>query len=235
MLKEESTNSLNEGCLMCTWKEEEHCYDCEIKDQLDCRWEKNLLLRFYKGGSLAMISSALGLIIVGLFISWLPLFIYAGFWIFFFGFFEIRVLCSHCPYYSEEGKILHCLANHGTIKLWKYHPEPMKSWEKFGFLSGAMFFVLFPVLAEIYGIIRLIDQSSMQGILFGLIILTILSIFGGYLFFLVLVGKICPKCVNFSCPLNSVPKEIVDKYLERNPVMKEAWESNGYVLGKNIE
>ena len=56
---------------------------------------------------------------------------------------EIRVLCSHCPYYAEEGRILHCLANHGTIKLWKYHPEPMRFWEKLGFLGGIIFFLYF--------------------------------------------------------------------------------------------
>jgi hypothetical protein len=42
----------------------------------------------------------------------------------------------------------------------------------------------------------------------------------------------CSKCVNFSCPLNHVPKSMVDEYLERNPVMKEAWEKSGYKLGE---
>jgi hypothetical protein len=38
--------------------------------------------------------------------------------------------------------------------------------------------------------------------------------------------------VNFSCPLNDVPKEVVDAYLERNPVMQRAWEESGYRLGE---
>lgn len=41
----------------------------------------------------------------------------------------------------------------------------------------------------------------------------------------------CPKCVNFSCPFNTVPKTAVDEYLKRNPVMKEAWEKSAYKLG----
>lgn len=39
--------------------------------------------------------------------------------------------------------------------------------------------------------------------------------------------------VYFSCPLNKAPKEVVDSYLEKNPVMKEAWESSGCVVGKS--
>jgi len=42
--------------------------------------------------------------------------------------------------------------------------------------------------------------------------------------------QICPRCVNFSCPLNAVPKPIVDKYLSKNPVMRKAWEKHGYQL-----
>jgi hypothetical protein len=234
MAQKELKTDLGEGCLTCTWDDEARCYDCEIKDKLDCRWDKNLLMRFYKGGSIAMISGTVGLVIVGLFVSWIPLIIYAGFWIFFFGFFEIRVLCSHCPYYSEDGNILHCLANHGTIKLWKYNPRPMNLWEKLGFLGGALFFVVFPVIGEIYGVITILNRSVQEGLTISLGILIILSIFGGIYFFRVLVTRICPHCVNFSCPLNQVPKEIVDSYLMRNPIMKEAWEASGYVIGKNL-
>ena len=228
-------DEIGEGCLACTWDDESRCYECEIQDKLDCRWDKSLLMRFYKGGSIAMISGTVGLAIVGLFVSWIPLIIYGGFWIFFFGFFEIRVLCSHCPYYSEEGNILHCLANHGTIKVWKYHPEPMKFWEQLGFLGGAIFFVVYPVIGEIYGLFSILNSSSLEGVSLLLGILIILSTFGGFYFFRVLITRICPHCVNFSCPLNQVPKEVVDSYLMRNPVMKEAWELSGYVIDKNVD
>ena len=40
----------------------------------------------------------------------------------------------------------------------------------------------------------------------------------------------CSKCPNFSCPLNWVPKNNVDEYLKKNPVMRKAWEENGYIL-----
>jgi hypothetical protein len=41
----------------------------------------------------------------------------------------------------------------------------------------------------------------------------------------------CAKCVNFSCPLNTVEKRVVDEYLLKNDVMREAWEKSGYKLG----
>ncbi|MFX0095154.1 MAG: hypothetical protein ACFFBD_25695, partial [Candidatus Hodarchaeota archaeon] len=60
--------------------------------------------------------------------------------------------------------------------------------------------------------------------------LAVLSSVSGIYFFVGLRRNVCPKCVNFSCPLNKVPKEIVDAYLKRNPVMKEAWEASGYKI-----
>ncbi len=215
--------------ITCTWDQEADCMNCTIQGELDCKWNRSLLIRFYKGGSLAMISGGMGLLLVGLLVSWLPIIIYAVFWIFFFGFFEIRVLCSHCPYYAEEGRTLHCLANHGTIKLWNYHPEPMNRWEKLGFLGGALFFVAFPVIAELWGLYHLwIDEPEINFIILVLGALIVLSTLGGGLFFIFLHKKICPTCVNFSCPLNSVPKNLVDAYLKKNPIMREAWEKAGY-------
>ena len=226
-MREPEIDQLTEkACLVCTWDDEENCLDCEIKERLDCRWEQSLLLRFYKGGGLAIISAVIAFIITGFFVSWVPALIYIIFWIFFFGFFEIRVLCSHCPYYAKDGRILHCLANHGTIKVWKYHPEPMNLFEKFGFLVGAFFFVFFPFVTELYSIVILQHQDILLANI--LIILAFISIVGGIYLFYVLQMNICPKCVNFSCPLNKVSKEIVDAYLKKNLVMREAWETAGY-------
>ena len=230
MTQSESKSVNQNVCLVCTWDDQEECLDCELQERLDCRWEKSLLIRFYKAGGFAIASAIIAFIIVGLFISWIPLLIYLIFWIFFFGFFEIRVLCNHCPYYAEEGRILHCLANHGTIKVWKYHPEPLNLFEKLGFLAGAVFFVFFPLLTEIFGVFSIWNQENKQILLLIFIVLAVVSFLGGIYFFYLLRSKICPKCINFSCPLNKVPKELVDAYLKRNPIMKEAWEASGYQL-----
>ncbi len=64
----------------------------------------------------------------------------------------------------------------------------------------------------------------------GQFLLLAISIIGITTWFLVLQLKICPDCVNFSCPLNRVPKDIIDEFLRRNPVMQAAWEKAGYEL-----
>ncbi len=40
------------------------------------------------------------------------------------------------------------------------------------------------------------------------------------------------RCVNLSCPLNTVPPEIADAYLARNPVMRRAFQEGGGPAGQ---
>lgn len=225
-------NVQNDKCLTCTWDEESDCLNCKINGKLNCKWDVKLLLKVYTILLPSMLLGFLGFIIVGLHVSWIPLLIDIIFWILFFFIIEIRIICSHCPYYTKEGKFLHCLANHGLPKLWAYHPEPMNIFEKLGFLGGAVFFVLFPVVTDLYGLFILWNQYNTVDITITTLTgLALLSSIAGVYFFTAVRRNVCPKCVNFSCPLNKVPKEIVDAYLENNPVMKEAWETAGYKLG----
>jgi hypothetical protein len=64
----------------------------------------------------------------------------------------------------------------------------------------------------------------------GMIALTVGSLATSLSFVSMLNTFYCNKCVNFSCPYNTVPKVVVDDYLRKNKVMKEAWEKSGYVL-----
>jgi hypothetical protein len=232
MYKGNSPSEDGESEIPCTWDEHSNCLNCSIRGDLDCKWEQNHLLRFYKYSLPFIISGFLGLIIVGLTVSWIPLITYVAFWIFFFGFFEIRVLCSHCPYYGEgEGRVLHCLANHGSLKIWKYHPGPMKRWEKMGFLSGVLIFVTFPIVGEIYGLISLWESlDSINAVMVILMLLLLGTTISGIFFTIKLLTRICTRCVNFSCPLNRVPTMVVDEYLKINPAMKEAWKKAGYKI-----
>jgi hypothetical protein len=50
------------------------------------------------------------------------------------------------------------------------------------------------------------------------------------LFYYEIHHNYCTRCANFSCPLNRVPKDIVDAYLTQSPVMRQAWEQSGYRL-----
>jgi len=54
-----------------------------------------------------------------------------------------------------------------------------------------------------------------------------LSLIGITIWIIMEITYTSKKCVNFSCPLNRVPKNIKDDFLIRNPIIKEAWEKKG--------
>ena len=140
------------------------------------------------------------------------------FWIFFFGFWEIKILCSHCPYYAKEGGFLECNANAMCPKIWKYNPVPINRWEKFQLVIGFTILFGYPIYFSIIG-----EQYLWAG----------LATLGTIVFFVILGRYTCSKCVNFSCILNRVPKELVDEYLKKNEVMRKAWEKAGYKIGND--
>jgi len=197
---------------ICTWDLDADCAHCENQGFLLCRMNYADLIQFILLTFNIFIPAIIGMILGGYAAYLIG---YAVFWVFFFGFFEIRILCSHCPFYAEKGFILHCPANYGLPKFWKYHPEPMNWLEKVALLMGIAFLFGYPL------------PFLMLGRQFVLLAIT------GYamvLWFFIMQKNVCSKCVNFSCPLNRVPKKVADGYLRRNEVMREAWEMSGYRL-----
>jgi hypothetical protein len=77
--------------------------------------------------------------------TWWPIPAYIIYFMSMFGVFEIRFLCSHCPYYADDQKTLRCLGNNGSPKLWRYHPEPMNAMEKFS-MKFAIVAMIYPAL-----------------------------------------------------------------------------------------
>ena len=59
-------------------------------------------------------------------------------------------------------------------------------------------------------------------------IFLIISVVEIFVFFSFLILRRCNSCPNFSCPFNGVKKEVVDSFLNKNPVMKKAWENEGW-------
>jgi len=197
---------------VCTWGPEASCAACENQGRLICRLDLGDLLQFallalnaFAPAVAGMIRGGYGIWLVG----------YAAFWVFLFGFFEIRILCSHCPFYAERGLILHCPANYGLPKLWRYRPEPMSRLEKALLLVCFVFLFGYPVPFLILG------QQYL---------LLFLTLVAEAVWLVVMQRNVCRRCVNFSCPLNRVPKITVDAYLRRNDVMRQAWEACGYIL-----
>jgi hypothetical protein len=153
--------------------------------------------------------------------SWRLQLLYVAFVVLFFTVLEIRVLCRHCPFYSRGGSMLRCYANHGLPKLWRFQPRPATLGEKAVLVLSFLLMGGAPILIELNGLAVLHGPVSRQ-IYTGLTFASTLAIVG---FFTLLGVYFCPKCVNFSCPFNRTPRELRKKYLDRNPVMGEAWAS----------
>ncbi|MEA3313073.1 MAG: hypothetical protein U9Q18_01710 [Caldisericota bacterium] len=210
MTKQEQTNNPYNTCC---WRALSECKDCPLASRLKCRYNSGDLFHFMGLFWTFAIPAFIGMIVGGY--GWYILG-EVGFMIIFFNFWEIRILCSHCPYYAEKRKILHCIANYGFLKVWKYHPEPMSNSEKVQLIIGFIILFIYPFIFLIIG-----KQY----------IFTFLAVWGGIMFVWTLRKYTCSECINFSCPLNQVSKDVVDEYLKRNLVMRRTWEENGWQIG----
>lgn len=210
----EQTSSRNPS-KPCTWKPLSECKSCRTQGGLMCRFDKKDLANFF------MIVLPFGVAVIAGTIKagyGLYLLLWLAYSLFFFIVWEARVLCSHCPYWAEDGHILHCPANYGTFKIWKYRPGPMSRSEQVQFIMGALIWTGFPFPFLLLGheyLVALIGMCT--------------AISGGYQ----LRRNVCTRCINFSCPMNAVDKQFVDSYIERNPDIRAAWETSGYRLGES--
>jgi hypothetical protein len=130
----------------------------------------------------------------------------------YFGFVEIRVMCSHCPHYAEPGKNLQCWANYGSPRLWKYRPGPMSVTEKIVFEAGLVLIFGYPLVFLLLGA---------QWLLLAIYLLT------GASFAATLRHSYCSQCMNFACPLNIVDEKVRAEFFKRNPTVARAWGKAG--------
>jgi len=181
------------------------CANCELHDVVNCHFSFKQLARFLAFAILAMIVGGYGIF---MFQPWFLLVWIVGF-VSFFGFIEIRVMCSHCPHYAEPGsKTLRCWANYGSPRLWKYRPGPMSLGEKTIFFLGIAAIIGFPLAAFALNPVRIH--------VLALILYVALISVGSFL----LKKHYCSICMNFACPLNSVDAEVRKVFLEKNTRMK---------------
>jgi hypothetical protein len=198
---------------ICTWRPASACTDCAVAGQLKCRFRWADLAHFLGMFLVFVLPAVIGVIRGGYGVA---LWGWLAFGVVFFGFWEIRILCSHCPYYADQGRTLHCIANYGCPKVWRYNPEPISRSEKIQLLIGFVILGGYPFPFLILG----------RQYAFAAVALWALVAFSWFL-----RQVVCSRCVNFSCVLNRVPKEIVDAYLRRNPTMREAWKKSGWRMG----
>lgn len=180
------------------------CETCDIKSEIYCHFSLSQLITFLLFAFSPFIIAGIGLFRVNplLLIPYILLFIS------YFGFIEIKVMCSHCPHYAEPDiAALKCWANYGMPKFWKYKPGPMSLSEKIIFLSGLLIIIMYPVL------------FLLQKQLVMFIIYSVLTVIG---FFLLRIF-LCTKCMNFACPFNKVDKKVRKLFFKNNPAIKKAW------------
>jgi len=182
----------------------ETCESCTINEHIHCHFKLSDWIHFILIASPSFLIGGVGIYNTSgwWLIPWLV--IVLGF----FGFAEIRVMCSHCPHYAEKENSLKCWANYGSPKIWKYRPGPMTLLEKIVFFSG---------FALVWGYPLFFLISEFQLFLFILYLLTTTG------FFMTLKLFFCSRCMNFACPLNTVTIEVRKVFFERNPDIAKAW------------
>ncbi len=182
----------------------ETCNKCPVYKTLHCHFKPRDLMRFFIIASPSFLIGGAGIYLmnVWLLVLWLIMIIA------FFGFIEVRVLCSHCPHYAEPDKTLKCWVNYGSPKLWRYRPGPMTRMEKGIMLGGFAIIWGYPLAFLIAGLLWL--QLCFY----------ILSVI---VFFMALKTLLCPRCMNFACPLNTVAEKTRKKFFRRNPELAHAW------------
>ena len=207
---------------ICTLDPASKCNECIIHNKLHCKLDKNRQKKSLTLVLSTLIVTTIGILLTGLFtntwwmiISYLLLFLLI---------IEPRLTCSHCPYYAEQKKILNCTSNALSPKFWRFHPEPMNKYEKIGSTIGFIFLAIFPIVTELYGIVFLITNPTQTTFLplLELSIITLLSFGLLLLFSIIFLVFYCPYCLNFSCQFNKVPKNLKERYIEKNPVLKDA-------------
>jgi hypothetical protein len=180
------------------------CEGCRAAESVQCHFGPGDLIHFYLISLPVFLVGGAGILAVGM----VPLLIWIGVLVAFFGFIEIRVMCSHCPHYAEEGSTLRCWANYGSPKLWKYRPGPMSTAENLVFFAGLAAVFGYPLGFLVAG---------------GLWFLLVLYLLLATAFAVSLKRFLCSKCMNFACPLNGVPEPARRLFWAQNPRVGEAW------------
>ena len=108
------------------------CEGCPAGQLVHCHFRGRDLAHFLSMVLPAFVTGGAGIARAG----WVWLVPWVAIAVGYFGFLEIRVMCSHCPHYAEPGASLKCWANYGAPKLWAYRPGPMSHAERFWFAAG---------------------------------------------------------------------------------------------------
>ncbi len=180
------------------------CTGCEVRQKVHCHFGAGDLAHFLLTVIPPFLLAGAGVVSVGWW--WLAPWLIAI--VGYFGFLEIRVMCSHCPHYAEQSASLKCWANYGSPKLWKYRPGPMSGMETFWFIGGFVVILVYPLVFLVIGA------------RWFLLVMYVLTTVGAAV---TLQMSFCSQCINFACPLNRVGDATRQEFFGRNPTVAQAW------------
>jgi hypothetical protein len=183
----------------------ETCSGCPIEGKLLCLHTPRDLLDFAVLAIGFFIPFLAGMVI-GRF--WIPLALWFGLAVIFFGYVEALVLCRHCPHYAEEGFLLTCHANYGLPKIPPFSPRPLNR------IEGIVFLGYVAVLMLYYLPFFLVSKQWL---------LLIITSWALVVWFWTLVRTQCTRCYHISCPLNRVPEDIRREFFNHYPAFSDAW------------
>jgi len=111
-----------------------------------------------------------------------------------FGVAQVRFLCTHCPYYSQGGKRVHCKSMWGWPRLFKPRLGALSSLDK------AMLYLFF-LLAFSFPMYWLVMQPQFLAIYLVSIVVMVLT----------LARYECSRCMFFDCPFNRAAGDVETK------------------------
>ena len=185
------------------------CEGCPVREQVHCHFGARDLIHFMAYFVPLALIAGVGVAQVSRYLL-IPLILLP---VAYFGLIEIRVMCSHCPHYTEPGTTsLKCWANYGSPKLWKYRPGPMTTTEKVVFFAGLITVAGYPLAVLLLG-----------GQWLPLGLCAVLLVAAAWF----MTTHMCNQCMNFACPLNRVDKRTRALFFATNPGVVEAWKDAG--------
>ena len=217
--------------VICTSKDRTVCIACEIDGKLNCKFDEDLVKCFRNRHIPFRVLQFFVMGVASFFIGfWWPFLLFTIVIILNFTIIETRYLCRHCPFYEKEGGSLECITLKGMPRIWKFDPSPIKLTERISMALVGGFIDIFPILMAGYSTWVLYSTESSLFSIILMVGLTIISIIGaGYLE--EFIGEnYCKRCVNLSCMMNKVPKELKDEFLQKNPEMLKVWKACGYAI-----
>ncbi len=212
---------------ICAFGDGLSCEACALRRELICRDLRGERRLFVLSQVPFFLLSFFGMGAVGVATGvWWPIFAYSAAGMAFLGPGEMALLCRHCPHYARVGPRLRCIGPNPFPKLFSPRLQPMSGLEKGFLLLFIASLLLFPIAVQAYGACFFFAEGWEWGLL-GMALAALGTAVAALHLLRVLTRHFCLRCVNFSCPLNRVQDDVVERYLEMNPAMGAAWKEGG--------